>query len=310
MIGSRSFSAAEMKKGHPTNEDIADVLNRIADLLEAQDANRFRVNAYRRAAQVISDLNQAAAAMAVSGDGEKLEDLPDIGKSIAGAVREYVDTGRSGLLERLEGQISPEDLFTTVPGIGEELAHRIHVELEIDTLEELELAAHDRRLEKVSGIGHRRARAIRDSVGTILTRASRRRVKRIRQFDQAAESAGAVPSTARPSVAVILEVDEKYRHRASGGKLKTITPRRLNPEGKSWLPIMHIEKEGWHFTALYSNTARAHDLNKTLDWVVIYFERDGDEDQCTVVTEHIGPLKGRRVVRGREKESFSFYGLE
>lgn len=292
---------------NPTNEEINGVLIRIADLLQAQDANRYRVNAYRRAAKVISDLDQSAAAMAVSDDGGKLEGLPDIGPSIAGAIREYVETGRSGLLQRLEGQISPEDLFTTVPGIGEKLARRIHVELDIDTLEELELAAHERRLEKVSGIGHRRAASIQDSVGAILNRSSRRRARRIRRLEQAAESDDAVSTTTRPSVNAILDVDEKYRRRAAAGKLKTIAPRRFNPGRKSWLPIMHTEKNGWRFTAMFSNTARAHDLNKTYDWVVVYFEKDGEEDQCTVVTEQRGPLKGRRVVRGREKDCFAYY---
>jgi hypothetical protein len=290
-----------------TNEDIADVLNRIADLLEAQDANPYRVNAYRRAAKVISDLNQSAADMALSNNGKKLLDLRDIGVSIAGAVQEYVETGRSGLLQRLERKISPDDLFTTVPGIGEELARRIHVELDIDTLEELELAAHDGRLEDVSGIGHRRAAAIRGSVGAILNRSSRRRARRIRQIEENAEFAVDTPTTSRPSVASVIEVDKEYRQRAAAGKLKTIAPRRFNPEGKSWLPIMHIEKNGWRFTTMYSNTARAHDLDKTHDWVVVYFEKDGVEDQCTVVTEQHGPLKGRRVVRGREKECREFY---
>lgn len=292
---------------NPTNEEINGVLIRIADLLQAQDANRYRVNAYRRAAKVISDLDQSAAAMAVSDDGGKLEGLPDIGPSIAGAIREYVETGRSGLLQRLEGQISPEDLFTTVPGIGEKLARRIHVELDIDTLEELELAAHERRLQKVSGIGHRRAASIQDSVGAILNRSSRRRARRIRRLEQAAESDDADSTTTRPFVNAILDVDEKYRRRAAAGKLKTIAPRRFNPGRKSWLPIMHTEKNGWRFTAMFSNTARAHDLNKTYDWVVVYFEKDGEEDQCTVVTEQRGPLKGRRVVRGREKDCFAYY---
>jgi hypothetical protein len=296
-----------MNKTYPKNDDIADLLSRIADLLEAQDANRYRVKAYRRASRVIFELKSSATEITLSDDGQKLEDLPDIGRSIAGAVREYVHTGRSGLLERLEGQISPEDLFTTIPGIGEELAHRIHVELDIYTLEELELAAHDRRLERVSGIGRRRAKAILDSVNAILNRASRRRAKRNRQFEQAADTDSAVPSTARPSVAAILKVDELYRHRASIGKLKTISPRRFNPEDKSWLPIMHTEKEGWYFTALFSNTARAHELRKNWDWVVVYFEKDGYENQCTVVTEQRGPLKGRRVVRAREKECLDIY---
>lgn len=290
-----------------TNEDIADVLARIADLLEAQDADRYRVNAYRRASRVICNLAHSAAEMAKSGADQKLEDLPNIGKSIAGTIRGYLNTGRSSLLERLEGQIAPENLLTTVPGIGEELAHRIHDQLDVTTLEELELAAHQGRLATVSGIGRRRAEAIRDSVNAILNRSTRRRAKRIRRFEQVAESTDGAALPVRPSVAVILEVDEVYRRRAAADELKTIAPRRFNPEGESWLPIMHVMNDGWQFTALFSNTARAHDLNKTRDWVVIYYERDGEEGQCTVVTESTGPLKGRRVMRGREKACRKYY---
>ena len=115
----------------PTNQEIADVLARIADLLEAQDADRYRVGAYRRAAGTIRDLDQSVAELALSGGDEKLTDLPDIGKSIARVVAEYVNSGRSGLLERLEGQVSPENLFTTVPGISDKLAHRIHRQLDV-----------------------------------------------------------------------------------------------------------------------------------------------------------------------------------
>jgi hypothetical protein len=64
----------------------------------------------------------------------------------------------------------------------------------------------------------------------------------------------------------------------------------------------HVERDGWAFTALFSNTARAHALGTTDDWVVLFFERDGAEGRATVVTERAGPLAGRRVVRGREAE--------
>ena len=60
-------------------------------------------------------------------------------------------------------------------------------------------------------------------------------------------------------------------------------------------------------TALYSNTKRAHDLGKTRDWVVLYFEHEGAEGQATVVTEQSGPLQGKRVVRGREDECRRYY---
>ncbi|MHC5051198.1 MAG: DNA-binding protein, partial [Planctomycetota bacterium] len=72
--------------------------------------------------------------------------------------------------------------------------------------------------------------------------------------------------------------------------------------GEAWLPILHASREGWFFTAMYSNSARAHRLGTTRDWVIVIYERDGVEGQATIVTEHAGPLAGRRVVRGRETE--------
>lgn len=86
-----------------------------------------------------------------------------------------------------------------------------------------------------------------------------------------------------------------------------IAPKRFNPEGKAWLPILHTSRDGWSFTVLYSNTARAHELDKTHDWVVIYYERDGREDQATVVTASHGTLEGKRIVRSREAECERYY---
>jgi hypothetical protein len=108
-------------------------------------------------------------------------------------------------------------------------------------------------------------------------------------------------------VAALLAVDAEYREGARAGTLRRITPRRFNPERAAWLPVLHTERDGWSFTALFSNTARAHELGRTRDWVVLYAERDGEEDRCTVVTETSGPLSGRRVVRGREAECAQHY---
>ena len=89
----------------------------------------------------------------------------------------------------------------------------------------------------------------------------------------------------------------------SPGNCRKLPRSDATPEGKAWLPILHAEREGWHFTALFSNTARAHELGRTDDWVVIYFyDDDHQEGQCTVVTEIRGPREGERVVRGREDE--------
>jgi hypothetical protein len=285
----------------PANQQIADSLDRIADLLEAQDAQTFRVRAYRNAAARIRSLTSPVTDILEADGKAGLVRLPSIGTSIASIIDELVHTGRSALLERLEGQVSPEDLFTTVPGIGETLAERIHHELHIDTLEGLEAAAWDGRLEALRGFGHRRVAGIRDALAGILGRSTRRRAWGRRWRERSLEPAAAGPPF-RPSVEVILDVDAEYRRRAEAGDLRRIAPRRFNPGGRRWLPILHTERGPWHFTALYSNTARAHQLGRTDDWVVIYYERDGHEDQCTVVTERSGALAGERVVRGREDE--------
>jgi DNA polymerase (family X) len=116
-------------------------------------------------------------------------------------------------------------------------------------------------------------------------------------------------SEERPPVSLLLELDAEYRQRAEAGELKQIAPRRFNPKNEAWLPIIHAQREGWSFTLLYSNTARAHELGMTRDWVVIYYERDGRERQNTVVTENSGLSAGKRVVRGRERETRAHYGL-
>ena len=111
-----------------------------------------------------------------------------------------------------------------------------------------------------------------------------------------------------PSVDVLLDVDREYREKARAGSLPKIAPRRMNPEGKAWLPVLHTRFGPWHFTALFSNTERAHELHRVYDWVVIYYsDPDDGEGQATVVTERRGTLTGERVVRGREPECARFY---
>jgi hypothetical protein len=108
-------------------------------------------------------------------------------------------------------------------------------------------------------------------------------------------------------VSLLLGVDHHYRTEAAAGRLRKIAPRRFNPANQTWLPILHLDRGGWSFTAMYSNTARAHALGRTHDWVVMFCERDGLERQFTVVTEIAGPLRGLRVVRGRETECRRHY---
>jgi hypothetical protein len=203
-------------------------------------------------------------------------------------VREYARTGRISLLDRLSGAVATEEVLATVPGLGPTLARRVHDTLGVETLEELECACYDGRLSGLRGFGVRRIAAISASLSAMLGGEARR-------FDR---SGG---PRSRPSVAAVLSVDHEYRRRARSGDLVRIAPRRFNPDGRAWLAILHTEREGWAFTALYSNTARAHRLDKTDDWVVLHADRSGQHDQCTVVTGRRGGTT-RRIIRGRELE--------
>ena len=111
-----------------------------------------------------------------------------------------------------------------------------------------------------------------------------------------------------PEVSLLLDVDREYREKAAAGVLPKIAPRRFNPEREAWLPVLHTRFGPWRFTALYSNTERAHDLHRTHDWVVVFARDDeGNDTQSTIVTEWRGDLRGERVVRGREPECATHY---
>ena len=274
------------------NRYVADLFRQMADLLTAQQANPFRINAYLRAAETLEALGEDVRAILHQDGIPGLVKLPGIGRGLASSIEEIAHRGRLSQLERLRGKLEPEQLFQTVPGIGPLLAKQLHDILHLDTLEALEVAAHDGRLGTVPGIGQRRSAVIRAGLASLLGRVPER-----------------LPSApASPSVSTLLDVDREYRQRASAGKLPKLAPRRFNPQGKTWLPILHTDRNGWHFTALFSNTALAHQLGRTGDWVVLYFyDADHREGQHTVVTETRGHLKGRRVVRGREPECGEHY---
>ncbi len=286
------------------------MLTETADLLERKGTNPFRVRSYRQAAETIRAEDRPLAEILDEQGLDGLKDLPHIGEKLAGSIRDITETGRSSLLERLQSETAPEELLAGVPGIGKTLAGRIHDELDVETLEELEEAAHDGRLESIEGVGAEKADGIRDALAGMLSRSARRRARQRsgRKDDSGGDKdsaeAGEEP---RPSVEALLDVDAEYRQKAEAGELRQIAPKRFNPEGKAWLPILHTQRDGWDFTALFSNTAKAHELDKTDDWVVMYYERDGQESQNTIITAGSGPLKGKRIVRGREAECRRYY---
>lgn len=281
--------ASSAPRSDADNAPIASMLREMAALLDAQNGQPYRAAAFRHAADTIAGLGTGVRQLFDREGLAGLDALPGIGPSIAAAIAEILATGQWGRLQRLRGEADAEALFRTIPGVGPELAQQLHESLGVDTLEAFEAAAHDGRLERLPRIGPRRAAALRAAVTEMLDR--RRRLR---------------PRTAapvEPPVTLLLEVDRDYRQAAEAGRLPTIAPRRFNPRGEAWLPVLHTQRGDWHFTALYSNTARAHELGRVHDWVVIYAEDPRHaERQYTVVTPQGGPLAGRRVVRGREHE--------
>ena len=279
------------------NPRIAQALREMAALVEAQGGNPYRAGAYRRAADTVAQHGEGLRTLFAREGSAGLDALPGVGPRIAAAIGEMLTTGAWQQLEHLRGDADPAALLRTVPGVGAELALRLHEELGVDTLEALEAAAHDGRLERLPRLGARRAASIRAALTDMLDR--RRALQR---------AARAPTAPQEPPVEALLDVDRAYRDGAQAGTLPTIAPRRFNPDGKAWLPVLHTSRGDWHFTALFSNTARAHDLGRQRDWVVVYGEdATHGERQYTVVTALRGPLAGRRVVRGREAECRACY---
>lgn len=279
----------------PTNAEIAGALDETADLLQQQGANPFRVRAYHRASETIRELPDAVASIVQTEGVDGLVRLPGIGRSLAHAIDQLVRARRLSLLERLRGENTAERAFATVPDIGPELARRIHENLGIETLAELQAAANDGRLAQVPGMGRKRVLAVRESLAG--------RFHRPVQWETAGRPD---PSSAVP-VAELLEVDSEYRRLAEQDRLPKIAPRRFNPTGQAWLPVLHTERSDRHYTALFSNTARAHQMGTIRDWVVIYRDDESDHGRWTVITSSYGRLRGRRIVRGREAECLEYY---
>lgn len=279
----------------PENQEIAQKLREVALLLDEQGANRFRVQAYRTAAERLERLKVPVSQIAEQQGTDGLQALPGIGVSLARSIHTLVVTGRLPMLDRLRGHMDPIALLTSVPGVGRALADRLHDDLHIETLEQLEMAAHDGRLANIEGVGPKKLQGIIDSLTA--------RLGRVRRPPQPAGTQAA----GDPSVEELLDVDKEYRESAVAGRLQTIAPHRFNPKREAWLPILHAQRGSRHYTAIFSNTALAHQLKKTRDWVILYYDDDHGERQCTVVTGRHPPFVNKRVVRGREAECESYY---
>jgi Holliday junction resolvasome RuvABC DNA-binding subunit len=285
------------------NDQLSQRLSEIADLLDAQSANLFRRHAYRAAAATIRRLTRPVWQILAEEGTEALTRLPGVGTSIARTLNRLCETDHAPLLDQLRGTFGPEEKLATVPGIGPKTAAAIHDVLGIETLGDLQAAAYDGRLTRVPGIGQKRLQAVRESLaGRFRTR---RNVARPANSSDA-RSRSSKAHTLR-LVADLLSVDEEYRRKAKSDELLRVAPRRFNPNGEAWLPILETERVGHRYKAMYSNTARAHELDTVRDWVVVFHDVAEERGQWTVITSKFGKLRGKRIVRGLERECAEHY---
>ncbi len=141
------------------NADIAAIFEEIADILEIQNANPFRIRAYHNAARQIQGMGQDIQAYIERGND--LTKLPGIGKDLAGKIEEILDTGTCQALEELRKQTSPGliDLLH-LPGLGPKRVYELHQELDVNTPEQLLRAARDGRVRELAGFGAKTEQSI------------------------------------------------------------------------------------------------------------------------------------------------------
>jgi DNA polymerase (family 10) len=142
------------------NVAIAETFDLLADLLEFQDANPFRVRAYRNAARTIRDFPEPMEAILASGD-RKLTDIAGIGKDMAEKIATLSGTGKLPLLEELQAQVPGTVLaLLRIPGLGPKKAAALFRELNVTTLDELRAACEEHKVRDLKGFAAKTEEAI------------------------------------------------------------------------------------------------------------------------------------------------------
>jgi len=164
-----------------TNADLSAAFEQVADLLELQDANPFRVRAYRNAARVVGALKLDLAAHLAQG--KALPKLPGIGTDLAGKIEELVSTGHLALLDRLRKQMpAGVTALLTVPGLGPKKVRALYDELHVHTLPQLLRAARDGRVRSLPGFGPRTEEQIAHSIERQLAQSRRFKLATAAQY--------------------------------------------------------------------------------------------------------------------------------
>jgi DNA polymerase (family 10) len=233
------------------NYEIAGVLEEVADLLEIQGANPFRVRAYRNAARTVNE--HTTPMRHLVEEGADLKELPDVGEDIAGYIEELVTTGSLSLLDEIAEEV-PRTLaeITRLPGIGPKRTKTLWDELGITTVDGLEKAAEAGKIVQLEGFGKKTQEKILAGIET-----HRRHVERFllseadRYVEPLLEHMREAPGIER------LEVAGSYRRRK-----ETVGDLDLLAIADEGGPVME------HFTS-YRKVAEVEQAGETRGTVVL-----------------------------------------
>ena len=154
------------------NADIAAVFEEIADLLEIQNENPFRIRAYRNAARQVEGMGVALADM-VARD-EDLTELPGIGDDLAAKIKEIVATGQCQALQKLRKQVAPSVTeLLKIPGLGPKRVRALYDQLKVKTVEQLAKLAQAGRIRELEGFGEKTEQTILEALAAHVTEQKR-----------------------------------------------------------------------------------------------------------------------------------------
>ena len=144
------------------NKELADLFERMADILEFKGENPFKISAYRKASRIIGDLTQDIEEIAEKGE---LKGIPGIGEGMAEKIVEYLKTGKVSKFEEVRKGVSDELIaIMDIPGMGPKTLSMLHKEKGISNLSQLEKAVEDGSLIGLPGIGEKKVENIKRGI--------------------------------------------------------------------------------------------------------------------------------------------------
>lgn len=144
------------------NKELADLFDKMADILEFKGENPFKISAYRKASRILGDLTKDIEEIAENG---KLKDVPGIGEGMAQKIVEYLKTGKMSKFEEVKKGVSDELIaIMDIPGMGPKTLSMIHKEKGISDLSQLEKAVENGSLIGLPGIGEKKVENIKRGI--------------------------------------------------------------------------------------------------------------------------------------------------